>query len=150
MPCMFSNHNTTLVRHPTQPLHKRPKICTYFGELFFFFLFSSISPDESLLIITPIKKEKPKLRTPAPPSGVVDFDKENIADPCQVSVYAMDVFKYLKTREVDFIVGDYMPRQVTFFSTLFFVGFSIRDKWRKWNFKKTKLKVSRFPFLSIF
>lgn len=73
----------------------------------------TISADESLLIITPIKKGKPKARTPSPPAGVVDFDKENWTDPLQVSVYAMDVFKYLKTRESNFIVSDYMPKQVS-------------------------------------
>lgn len=34
------------------------------------------------------------------PEGVVDFDKENWTDPFQVSNYAMDIFNYLKSREV--------------------------------------------------
>lgn len=34
------------------------------------------------------------------PSGVVDFDQENWNDPFQVSHYAMDIFNYLKSREV--------------------------------------------------
>lgn len=34
------------------------------------------------------------------PEGVEDFDKETINDPFQVSLYAMDIFSYLKEREV--------------------------------------------------
>lgn len=34
------------------------------------------------------------------PDGVDDFDKENWDDPFQVSHYAMDIFNYLKEREV--------------------------------------------------
>lgn len=34
------------------------------------------------------------------PSGVLDFDFENWNDPLQVSHYAMDIFNYLKNREV--------------------------------------------------
>lgn len=36
----------------------------------------------------------------APPAGVADFDLENWNDPFQVSHYAMDIFNYLKSREV--------------------------------------------------
>ena len=53
-----------------------------------------------------------KARTPGPPPGVVDFDSENVDDPCAVSCYAMDVFQYLKARERSFTVSDYMPGQV--------------------------------------
>lgn len=38
------------------------------------------------------------------PEGVKDFDKENWNDPCQVSTYAMDIFNYLKNREVCLIL----------------------------------------------
>ncbi|XP_012225048.1 G2/mitotic-specific cyclin-B3 [Linepithema humile] len=41
-----------------------------------------------------------------------DFDIENWLDPFQVSMYAMDIFDYLKEREVQFPIGDYMERQV--------------------------------------
>lgn len=34
------------------------------------------------------------------PKGVNDFDSENLRDPFQVSCYAMDIFEYLKNREV--------------------------------------------------
>jgi hypothetical protein len=34
------------------------------------------------------------------PEGVDDFDKETLNDPFQVSLYAMDIFSYLKDREV--------------------------------------------------
>jgi hypothetical protein len=34
------------------------------------------------------------------PDGVDDFDKETLNDPFQVSLYAMDIFNYLKEREV--------------------------------------------------
>lgn len=34
------------------------------------------------------------------PEGVCDFDKENWDDIFQVSHYAMDIFNYLKSREV--------------------------------------------------
>ncbi|KAH8324057.1 hypothetical protein KR074_011584, partial [Drosophila pseudoananassae] len=42
---------------------------------------------------------------------VEDFDRNNWDDPFQVSPYAMDIFDYLKSREVKFPIGDYMPRQ---------------------------------------
>lgn len=34
------------------------------------------------------------------PDGVADIDRENWNDPFQVANYAMDIFNYLKTREV--------------------------------------------------
>ncbi|XP_014250076.1 G2/mitotic-specific cyclin-B3 [Cimex lectularius] len=46
-----------------------------------------------------------------PPVNVVDFDKEQIGDPSSVATYAMDIFNYLKSREKDFEISDYMPRQ---------------------------------------
>lgn len=79
--------------------------------------------DDSLNIITPEKKSegkevkkviKPKeITSPVVPEGVVDYDKENLHDPCLVSNYAMDIFNYMKTREKCFKVQDYMPRQVS-------------------------------------
>ena len=47
---------------------------------------------------------EPKVAAPSPkkklPPGVEDFDAENANDPYQVSDYAMDIFDYLKDREV--------------------------------------------------
>ncbi|EDV42473.1 uncharacterized protein Dana_GF18004 [Drosophila ananassae] len=45
------------------------------------------------------------------PLDVEDFDRKNWDDPFQVSHYAMDIFNYLKSREPEFPIGDYMPRQ---------------------------------------
>lgn len=45
------------------------------------------------------------------PDGIVDFDKENWDDVFQISHYAMDIFNYLKTRESEFRVSDYITRQ---------------------------------------
>ncbi|XP_045511424.1 G2/mitotic-specific cyclin-B3 isoform X2 [Colias croceus] len=46
------------------------------------------------------------------PEGVADFDLENWNDHYQVSHYAMDIFNYLKSREVSplFIIDDYLGR----------------------------------------
>ncbi|ALC47829.1 CycB3 [Drosophila busckii] len=51
---------------------------------------------------------------PAPPvpEDVEDFDRKNWDDPFQVSHYAMDIFNYLKMRESEFIIPDYMPKQI--------------------------------------
>lgn len=45
------------------------------------------------------------------PPGVDDFDKENWNDPYQVSHYAMDIFEYLKQREQNYKIKDYMSDQ---------------------------------------
>ncbi|KDR12607.1 G2/mitotic-specific cyclin-B3 [Zootermopsis nevadensis] len=45
------------------------------------------------------------------PKDVVDFDKETLRDPFQVSLYAMDIFSYLKEREVLYKIDNYMERQ---------------------------------------
>lgn len=45
------------------------------------------------------------------PADVVDFDKENYNDPFQVSNYAMDIFNYLKSREEQFPIRDYIADQ---------------------------------------
>lgn len=42
-----------------------------------------------------------------PPSDVPDFDQENWNDPFQVSNYAMDIFNYLKSREVSISISRY-------------------------------------------
>ncbi|XP_017058671.1 G2/mitotic-specific cyclin-B3 [Drosophila ficusphila] len=46
------------------------------------------------------------------PEDVEDFDRKNWDDPFQVSHYAMDIFNYLKVREPEFPIADYMPRQI--------------------------------------
>ncbi|EDV53784.1 G2/mitotic-specific cyclin-B3 [Drosophila erecta] len=46
------------------------------------------------------------------PEDVEDFDRKNWDDPFQVSHYAMDIFNYLKVREPEFPISDYMPRQI--------------------------------------
>ncbi|KAH8382973.1 hypothetical protein KR009_006121 [Drosophila setifemur] len=46
------------------------------------------------------------------PLDVEDFDRKNWDDPFQVSHYAMDIFNYLKSREPEFPIADYMPRQI--------------------------------------
>lgn len=47
------------------------------------------------------------------PEGVQwDFDGENWLDPFQVAHYAMDIFEYLKEREQQFSISDYMEQQV--------------------------------------
>ncbi|XP_023021366.1 cyclin B3 isoform X2 [Leptinotarsa decemlineata] len=46
------------------------------------------------------------------PEDVEDYDKENWDDIFQVSHYAMDIFNYLKDRESQFEIPDYMDRQV--------------------------------------
>jgi G2/mitotic-specific cyclin-B3 len=45
------------------------------------------------------------------PLGVEDFDKENWNDPYQVSNYAMQIFEYLKQREPEYKIKDYMSNQ---------------------------------------
>jgi len=46
------------------------------------------------------------------PNDVEDFDRKNWDDPFQVSHYAMDIFNYLKLREPEFPIHDYMPKQI--------------------------------------
>lgn len=57
-----------------------------------------------------------RIQTPSPlkqaprqvPPGVNDFDKENWNEPFSVANYAMDIFEYLKGREVSYIVFFYL------------------------------------------
>lgn len=42
-----------------------------------------------------------KTKVAEPPAGVEDFDKVTWDDPLQVSCYAMHIFEYLKSREVN-------------------------------------------------
>ncbi|XP_028136565.1 G2/mitotic-specific cyclin-B3 isoform X1 [Diabrotica virgifera virgifera] len=46
------------------------------------------------------------------PENVINYDEENWNDIFQVSHYAMDIFNYLKEREVLFPVPDYLDRQI--------------------------------------
>lgn len=54
---------------------------------------------------------RPASGPPKVPPGVIDFDRENWDDPIQVSHYTMDIFNYLKSREVDFVIEKYMTKQ---------------------------------------
>jgi G2/mitotic-specific cyclin-B3 len=56
-------------------------------------------------------KDKSKSPSRRLPPGVEDFDKENWNDPFQVSHYAMNIFDYLKQREHDYKIKDYMKDQ---------------------------------------
>uniref|UniRef100_A0A1B0DA66 Uncharacterized protein n=1 Tax=Phlebotomus papatasi TaxID=29031 RepID=A0A1B0DA66_PHLPP len=68
---------------------------------------SSGDDDKQLLHVpTPSKIERDPV-----PEGVVDFDKENLMDPFQVSEYAPDIFEYLRDREKLFPIDPYMDRQ---------------------------------------
>uniref|UniRef100_A0A0A9XLG3 G2/mitotic-specific cyclin-B3 n=1 Tax=Lygus hesperus TaxID=30085 RepID=A0A0A9XLG3_LYGHE len=46
-----------------------------------------------------------------PPPGIDDYDQEQLKDLFSASIYAMDIFDYLKRREKDFKVDDYINRQ---------------------------------------
>lgn len=45
------------------------------------------------------------------PEGVSDFDQETQPDCFQIGDYAMDIFDYLKTKECEFPVRDYISEQ---------------------------------------
>ncbi|KAH8381599.1 hypothetical protein KR093_008955 [Drosophila rubida] len=68
-------------------------------------------PTERALLKASAEASKVAARAPLP-EGVEDFDRKNWDDPFQVSHYAMDIFNYLKQREPDFIIADYMPKQI--------------------------------------
>lgn len=40
-----------------------------------------------------------------------DYDRELLRDPHQVSEFAMEIFEYMKSRETEFIIVNYMQRQ---------------------------------------
>lgn len=46
-----------------------------------------------------------------PPASVNDFDKETMHDCFQVGDYAADIFDYLKSKEKEFLVKDYIGKQ---------------------------------------
>ncbi|KAH8264292.1 hypothetical protein KR038_006101 [Drosophila bunnanda] len=64
--------------------------------------------------LLPLPESSPSQEAPIQPvpAGVEDFDRKNWDDPFQVSHYAMDIFNYLKSREPEFPIADYMPRQI--------------------------------------
>jgi len=55
-----------------------------------------------------VPEQEPSVEVPVParntvsglPENVDDFDGETLNDPFQVSLYAMDIFNYLKEQEV--------------------------------------------------
>jgi hypothetical protein len=56
------------------------------------------------------EKDNLQFERPLPPN-VEDFDRENWRDIFQVSNYAMNIFEYLKQREKDYNIKDYMSNQ---------------------------------------
>jgi hypothetical protein len=55
-------------------------------------------------------KDNLQFERPLPPN-VEDFDRENWRDIFQVSNYTMNIFEYLKLREKDYQIKDYMNNQ---------------------------------------
>lgn len=58
-----------------------------------------------------IKEDPTKANRRLIPNGVIDFDREIWDDPTQVPDYAFDIFNYLKEREDEFQIENYLPRQ---------------------------------------
>lgn len=56
------------------------------------------------------ERDNLQFERPLPPN-VEDFDRENWRDIFQVSTYAMNIFEYLKMREKDYQIKDYMSNQ---------------------------------------
>lgn len=67
---------------------------------------------QPLLLTLPETAPSQVVPIPPVPEEVEDFDRKNWDDPFQVSHYAMDIFNYLKVREAEFPIADYMPRQI--------------------------------------
>lgn len=61
---------------------------------------------------TPDKEIGDKPPPTSVPEGVEDFDKANWNDIFQVSLYAMDIFNYMKLREEEFPITDYIEKQI--------------------------------------
>eukprot|EP00794_Sanderia_malayensis_P009464 gene9464-10451_t len=55
--------------------------------------------------------ENDQLSIEDPAEIIPDIDKENLHDPYQCPEYAPDIYRYLKTLEKKFRVGDYMHKQ---------------------------------------
>ncbi|KAH8311985.1 hypothetical protein KR044_008881 [Drosophila immigrans] len=72
---------------------------------------SSKSPTEEALLKASAAAAMVSIQAPVP-ADVEDFDRKNWDDPFQVSHYAMDIFNYLKLREPEFPITDYMPKQI--------------------------------------
>ncbi|CAG5084788.1 Similar to CycB3: G2/mitotic-specific cyclin-B3 (Drosophila melanogaster) [Cotesia congregata] len=79
-------------------------------------IIQKIGKSKRTSVNTPAKQSVEYLdKTPVrqlPPGVLWDFDVENWRDPYQVSQYAMEIFEYLKSRERNFLIGDYMEKQV--------------------------------------
>ncbi|KAI8046304.1 G2/mitotic-specific cyclin-B3 [Drosophila gunungcola] len=69
-------------------------------------------PQQPLLLTLPETAPSQVVPILPVPQDVEDFDRKNWDDPFQVSHYAMDIFNYLKAREPEFPIADYMPRQI--------------------------------------
>ncbi|KAH8392914.1 hypothetical protein KR215_009528 [Drosophila sulfurigaster] len=69
------------------------------------------SPTEEAVLKASAAAAMVAIQAPVP-EDVEDFDRKNWDDPFQVSHYAMDIFNYLKLREPEFLIEDYMPKQI--------------------------------------
>lgn len=58
-----------------------------------------------------IKEVPTKANKQLIPNGVIDFDREIWDDPTQVPDYAFDIFNYLKEREDEFQIENYLQMQ---------------------------------------
>lgn len=65
--------------------------------------------DHSILDVTVAEPTKTDASTV--PEGVTDYDAECRNDPFAESIYAADIFKYYKERELSFLVTQYMDKQ---------------------------------------
>lgn len=61
---------------------------------------SDVQEQSSITLVVDQMEKQLTLGNQEVPENVNDFDKENWDDIFQVSHYAMDIFNYLKTREV--------------------------------------------------
>lgn len=77
---------------------------------------SMSSCSSSLSLVTRQMEQKLNLGNHEVPKDVVNFDKENWDDVFQVSHYAMDIFNYLKEREVSIYLSICYDLRLVFFS----------------------------------
>uniref|UniRef100_A0A1A9WCG7 Uncharacterized protein n=1 Tax=Glossina brevipalpis TaxID=37001 RepID=A0A1A9WCG7_9MUSC len=68
------------------------------------------SPKQVFTLVVPEKKGEINLKKL--PDDEEDFDKLKWNDPYQVSQYAKDIFNYLKDRESEYPIDNYMERQI--------------------------------------
>lgn len=79
------------------------------------------SPSNLSMVAQQFEKQL-NLETYEVPEGICDFDKENWDDIFQVSHYAMDIFNYLKSREVsNCITMQYIDILNIFFNSILYL-----------------------------